>query len=64
MNLRIFAVLDVLKGVRSNPDTQPIDVYKDGKKIYFESPDSKITLVFTLDELRSIMRLFDVPEEK
>lgn len=57
--LQIPRVLDVLKRANPTDDTQTVYVTLDDDCIVMETEKQNINLVFSLDEMRAIMRLFD-----
>lgn len=62
--LQVSDVLDVHKRTHPTDDAQNIYVSKEGKLIIMETEKQNVTLTFSIDELRAIMRLFDVSEDE
>lgn len=62
--LQVSDVLQVHKRTNPTDDEQTLYINREVDLIIMETEKQNITLTFSLDELRSIMRLFDVPESE
>lgn len=62
MNLTIHHTVEVLKRIHPTEDFELVTVERDDNLINMYALSDKLHLQFTLEELRAILRLFDVPE--
>lgn len=51
------------RGVKASKQAMDVTVERDKGLICFYGPNKAIELMFEVEELRAIMRLFDVPED-
>lgn len=60
--LTVPSTIHYSKGVKAKEELMDVTVEEDGGLIYFLGPGNAIYMVFEIEELRAIMRLFDVAE--
>ncbi len=63
MKLHIPESIYINKNIRPKDDAQEVVVEEIDGMLWISYNDGAINLALTLEEMRGIMRLFDVPEE-
>lgn len=61
--LCIDDALDIRKSLKPNLAREEVNVFLDDEILSIESKDEGISIQFTEDEMRAIMRLFDVQQD-
>lgn len=64
VSLFIPDVMWINRGVAKKDDIQGVEVTLDDEEVTIALPGNAIEVILTLEELRAIMRLFDVTTEK